>query len=183
MFDPHRTRRNDRRFYTKKGQIIQARNFSAPFNIERSKVEAYKKYILDNKLIEIPENVLPVTVDTIVEQTNSLVIQTDDLIYNTQTQSIDISQVSAPRMVFTIKDEPESYTFTVYAVGDRTSQMMPAGVYYQYLSVPESADYYLTLIVDGTDDIITIRGAGFENDTDILYFNKNLIKFRLPPSE
>lgn len=67
MFDPHRTRRNDRRYYTKKGQILQARNISVPFTIDRSKVDAYKEYIIQNNLISSPSLPPPVipTIDSV----------------------------------------------------------------------------------------------------------------------
>ena len=54
MFDPHRTRYNDRRYFTKKGQIIQAKKVNPPFSIENDKINAYKSYIIRNKLIEAP---------------------------------------------------------------------------------------------------------------------------------
>lgn len=51
MFDPHRTRDSNKRYYTRKGQVIQARRVDAPLGIEGRLVPMYRDFILKNKLI------------------------------------------------------------------------------------------------------------------------------------
>lgn len=54
MFDPHRTRRNDRKYYTRKGQVIQANRVNTAPIIDQRLVPIYKDYIIKNGLIRIP---------------------------------------------------------------------------------------------------------------------------------
>lgn len=69
MFDPHRTRWNDRRYYTRKGQVLQAKKTEVPYLIEPNRVDAYKRYILKNHIVTSadfpsPPPVIP-TIDSI----------------------------------------------------------------------------------------------------------------------
>lgn len=53
MFDPLRIRRNDNRYFSRKGQVLQVKpivNFPGVF-INPNQVQHYKQYIIDNKLI------------------------------------------------------------------------------------------------------------------------------------
>ncbi len=52
MFDPHGTRRSDRRYYTRKGQILQASRVNIQPIIEQRLVPVYKQYIVNNNLLE-----------------------------------------------------------------------------------------------------------------------------------
>lgn len=54
MFDPHRTRRSDRRYYTRKGQVLQAGRVNAQPVIDQRLVPVYKNYLLSNGLIPAP---------------------------------------------------------------------------------------------------------------------------------
>ena len=56
MFDPHRTRKTNKKYYTRKGQIIQAKrtNKSDDVVIEPMLIDKYKKFIIDNNLIPKP---------------------------------------------------------------------------------------------------------------------------------
>lgn len=51
MFDPHHTRYSNRKYYTRKGQVIQAKRIDNPVGIEDRLVPMYKKYLLKNKLV------------------------------------------------------------------------------------------------------------------------------------
>ena len=50
MFDPQRIRSYNRRrsYYTRKGQVNQAKAVNIPFTIESNKVQAYKEYLIKN---------------------------------------------------------------------------------------------------------------------------------------
>ncbi len=50
MFDPHRTRRSDRRYYTRKGQVLQASRVNTQPIIEQRLVPVYKRYLIANGL-------------------------------------------------------------------------------------------------------------------------------------
>lgn len=50
MFDPHRTRRSDRRYYTRKGQVLQASRVNTQPIIDQRLVQVYKRYLIANAL-------------------------------------------------------------------------------------------------------------------------------------
>lgn len=50
MFDPHRIRRSDRRYYTRKGQVLQASRVDVQPIIDQRLVPVYKKYLIANGL-------------------------------------------------------------------------------------------------------------------------------------
>ncbi len=54
MFDPHRTRRYDKRYYTRKGQVIQASRVNTKPIIDQRLVPVYKNYLITNNLIDVP---------------------------------------------------------------------------------------------------------------------------------
>ena len=51
MFDPHRTRRSDYRYYTRKGQVLQASRVNVNPVIDQRLVPIYKNYLLKNNLV------------------------------------------------------------------------------------------------------------------------------------
>lgn len=53
MFDPHRTRRSDYRYYTRKGQVLQASRVNVNPTIDQRLVPIYKKYLLKNNLVNL----------------------------------------------------------------------------------------------------------------------------------
>lgn len=53
MFDPHRTRRSDRRYYTRKGQVLQASRVNVNPTIDQRLVPIYKNYLIKNNLISV----------------------------------------------------------------------------------------------------------------------------------
>ena len=56
MFDPQHVRNWNRKrtYYTKKGQINQAKAVNVPFTIEPNKIEGYKDYLIKNNLVRPP---------------------------------------------------------------------------------------------------------------------------------
>ena len=120
MYDPHRLRRNDRRYYTRKGQIIQAKAFNAPFTIESNKVEAYKEYILQNKLIPKPPTppppppLYPITIEGL------LIKQGDDegtLFFNEfeyTSESQYVSMVVGTKLCFLVNEQNGNLNFRIF---------------------------------------------------------------------
>lgn len=51
MFDPHRTRRSDKRYYTRKGQVLQASRVNTQPIIEQRLVPVYQNYLISNGLL------------------------------------------------------------------------------------------------------------------------------------
>lgn len=54
MFDPHRTRRNDSRYFTRKGQVLQASRVSVNPVIDQRLVPVYRNYLINNNLLPPP---------------------------------------------------------------------------------------------------------------------------------
>lgn len=52
MFDPHRTRSSNKRYYTRKGQVLQASRVNTQPIIEQRLVPVYKNYLIRNNLID-----------------------------------------------------------------------------------------------------------------------------------
>ena len=59
MFDPHRTRRSDRRYFTRKGQVLQASRVNTKPVIEQRLVPVYQDYLELNGFVNIPRPVDP----------------------------------------------------------------------------------------------------------------------------
>lgn len=58
MFDPHRTRRSDRRYYTRKGQVLQASRVNVNPTIDQRLVPIYKNYLIKNNLFQSPSTTI-----------------------------------------------------------------------------------------------------------------------------
>lgn len=54
MFDPHRTRRSDSRYFTRKGQVLQASRVNTNPVIDQRLVPIYKNYLIKNNLLKQP---------------------------------------------------------------------------------------------------------------------------------
>lgn len=50
MFDPHRTRRSNRRYFTRKGQVLQANRVDTSPVIDQRLVPVYRNYLIQNGL-------------------------------------------------------------------------------------------------------------------------------------
>lgn len=125
MYDPHRLRRNDRRYYTRKGQVIQAKVVNPPFTIEANKVEAYKEYILRNRLISRPSTPTPppqspVTLDSVaitnIHTEESTVIQFSsfEIIDGTLSKTLG----SGLHTYFLVSYENDEYSLSIRVTSD-----------------------------------------------------------------
>ena len=61
MFDPHRTRRSNSRYFTRKGQVIQASRVDVSPVIDQRLVPLYQNYIVKNGLLDPPPPPTPST--------------------------------------------------------------------------------------------------------------------------
>lgn len=90
MFDPHRTRRNDRRYYTRKGQVLQAGRVNVQPIIDQRLVPFYQNYLIQNGLVN--RNIVnpPETIPVIgMFFNNTKYPFTDFTVTTNQTESID----------------------------------------------------------------------------------------------
>lgn len=109
MFDPHRTRKSNKKYYTRKGQIIQAKRTNKSDNvvIEPMLVDKYKKYILDNNLIPPPPVppptvIIPKIIGIFNEFTNQEALFTDSQIPWTHPSPSTMIEVDANRIFYII---------------------------------------------------------------------------------
>ncbi|QYM90063.1 Cap [Circoviridae sp.] len=63
MFDPHRTRRNDSRYYSRKGQVLQASRVNVNPVIDQRLVPIYQNYLVKNNLVPtVPKPTEPINI-------------------------------------------------------------------------------------------------------------------------
>lgn len=150
MFDPHRTRRNDRRYYTRKGQVIQARNIPAPFTIDRSKVDAYKEYIIQNNLIPSSPSPTPVkpTIDSVQfsEDPNLYPISA----FNLSTRNVTIAGRSQTIILSTFSNSPTFWKVDLLYLPLSTSiYTIPSGCRYLSFTGTGAVNDSFALFSDG----------------------------------
>lgn len=160
MFDPHRTRYNDRRFFTRKGQILQAKKVDPPFSIEQRKVEAYKQYLLLNHLIqaeEIPYYHPPapgptkIIINAITVSNLEIPTQTNQLNFSGPEgmADIDLSGIIAPRLLVSIRQLEQSYKIVLYMIGDLQTFSVDPNTYYVFYGLNGlTGDYELKFLSD-----------------------------------
>lgn len=145
MFDPHHTRYNDRRYYTRKGQIIQAKKVDPPFTIESHKIEAYKKYIVKNHLIT--QHTIP-TVDSVSfsDDPNTYLIST----MNTSTQPVTVVGPSQT-IAISNSDDPNFYlVYLIWCPSSSATYQLPMGCRYKTFGGAGAVNDYFHLKGDGT---------------------------------
>lgn len=90
MFDPHRTRRSDKRYYTRKGQVLQAGRVNVQPVIQNNLVPVYQRYLIANGLVNANIVNPPETIPVIGMSFNNVQYPFTDFTLTTdQTVSID----------------------------------------------------------------------------------------------
>lgn len=109
MFDPHYTRKSNKKYYTRKGQIIQAKrtNRADDVVIEPMLIDKYKKYIQDNNLIPKPTppppvRLIPKIVGIFNAYSNQEALFTDSQIPWTHPQPQTMIEIDANRIFYVI---------------------------------------------------------------------------------
>lgn len=122
MFDPHRTRRSDRRYYTRKGQVIQANRVDTQPVIAQRLVPVYKDYLFKNNLAypsppapPPPPSIYPYTITSVKIGTGTFPIS-----------SFTVTQNTAGAIDYNV---PTFHSLIIIAPGD-------GGVYIQNLATP-----------------------------------------------
>lgn len=134
MFDPHRTRYNDRRYYTRKGQVIQAKRTEVPFLIEPNRVDAYKTYILKNHIVtsaDLP-SATPI-VDSIKFSDDSNTYPISSM--NTSTQTVTITGPSQTIALSKAEDPYYNIVYIIYCPSANATYSLPAGSRYKTFQV------------------------------------------------
>ena len=138
MFDPQRTRYSNRKYYTRKGQVIQAKRIDAPLGIESRLVPMYKNYLLKNHLISSGD--LPPAPPPVIKKIYFPFDQST-------TEFVDLAVTIAPTTVtnsmgIAIGTDPDDnglwivYLFLVYNSGSFT---IPTGFSYKSWSYSRQA--------------------------------------------
>lgn len=184
MFDPHRTRHNDRRYYTKKGQVIQARSISAPFNIDRSKVDAYKEYIIKNNLISVapppPPPSTTITIDAVSTSAHpGESFPTNQFAYTAEGGVVDMSSFTAPRVLIAIKERANDYLIIIFMVANYTSLPVDPGTCYVVFSVGQYSDYDIKFL-SGGQSVISVQDQVGDPDNTTFLLSKSMYSISLP---
>lgn len=134
MFDPHRTRKTNKKYYTRKGQIIQAKrtNRSDEVVIEPMLVDKYKKFILDNNLIPKPippppARIIPKIIGIFNAFTNQEALFTDSQIPWTHPQPKTMIEIDANRIFYVIGVSSTEVYVHIGSTGTQWATEIPEG--------------------------------------------------------
>lgn len=171
MFDPHRTRRSDSRYFTRKGQVLQASRVNTNPVIDQKLVPIYKNYILKNGLIPKPEappvQPIPIKGISIMFASDNI----DNYPFKNMTKStnptVNISTMTGSAARYLIcfwEDTSGNHKFLTYAQGEQTTitETITNNVicYWRVLPLPSgiTVDNYPSypkgLITDTNDEIV-----------------------------
>ena len=184
MFDPHRTRRNDRRYYTRKGQVLQAKRTEVPFSIEPNKVDAYKEYIIKNNLFSFPP--VPPSPSTIIsiDAISSTGIQpfpTNQLGYSgVEGGVIQMGQYNPPRVLITIHEQANDYLIIIFMAGNVTSMPVDPLTYFLVLGLDgQMGDYDIKFLSDG-QTVFSVQDQVGDIDNTTFLLSKSKYSISLP---
>ena len=183
MFDPHRTRYNDRRYFTKKGQIIQAKKVNPPFSIENDKIEAYKNYLIKNHLVDAL-NTVPIVDNISWSEDRSTLYPIEELPISEGVSVERSCQILGLRV---FPDNPKYYQVLIVLVFPRSSPYywIPRGYKYQIFYGNEQWNdiFYL---MSGSTSILEYQGFGsLSNNNNVVqnyYISKDAILIKGLPA-
>nr|QZA75057.1 putative ORF3 [Po-Circo-like virus 21] len=181
MFDPHRTRRNDRRYYTRKGQVLQASRVNTQPIIDQRLVPVYKNFLLANGLAyDQPQPVPATPIDISGIAVNDIQYTWADFIkYETSTVTINRpTGLAMIAILFYIDTSGNSFIEFKYQAPSSTYNKTIENVkvcYFQLFSPPSTITNQNTLdnankgIIDSTADnyIINFYGSQISIKNDI----------------
>ena len=148
MYDPHRLRHNDRRYFTRKGQIIQAKAVNPPFTIEANKVDAYKEYIIKNRLIpsQIP---LKITSVKVTDGGGGVsIIPMQDFTYISEDTLVDLPD-GVPSLCFCLSEFGTYYNFNIFLATNHHT--FPHNTYYAHCEVEPNSNILVYFQANGVD--------------------------------
>lgn len=130
MFDPHRTRRYDKRYYTRKGQVIQASRVNTKPIIDQRLVPVYKDHIIKNGLIDmtdIPHDIPTIDAYVFSDYSNLNYIRRMDL----TTSPVTINGKSQTVIFSTASDTNFWAVTLLFLSGPDATYTIPAGCRYK----------------------------------------------------
>lgn len=164
MFDPHRTRQSNRRYFTRKGQVIHAKLVNPPIRIDRDTAEIYKEYLIKNHMINLNPPA-PVYQNITIDKITTI---NGDVLFSTFLYAISSSTVQFTNpgwhLVISIAEDNDSYEFWV-EVTNATSYNVENGKYY-YNENLEDSSYYASLM-SGNKEVIMFFNTG--NDENVSF--------------
>jgi hypothetical protein len=131
MFDPHRTRRYDKRYYTRKGQVIQASRVNTKPIIEQRLVPVYKDFLIKNGLVDVTDVPHDVpTIDSVVFSDFSSAYPIKR--FNLTTSPVTISGKSQALILNTSQRDRNYWEVTlIYLSGPSATYTIPASCRYR----------------------------------------------------
>lgn len=154
MFDPHRTRRSDSRYFTRKGQVIQASRVNTNPVIDQKLVPIYKNYILKNGLIPKapppPAPIKPIGIAISDEDSDNPTYYpfADMTLDARQTISLEFPAQSQARALLLFSQQKDG-SFLFEVVYFQSS--------YQYYVVNNVKCYYKTIDIPNKEDFVNAR--------------------------
>ena len=128
MFDPHKTRYNNRRKYQKRGQIIQARKVEIPRTIEQNLIPLYQEYFKKNYITGyIPDQPPQPSINTLPP----FYIISSDTVIQSSPETYPLNHLG---QILVIRDT-DSYIF-IYFVDNRSNDVINILTYDGYILPP-----------------------------------------------
>lgn len=148
MYDPHHLRRNDRRYYTRKGQIIQAKAVNPPFTIEPNKVETYRQYILRNKLNTPPPPRFPIVLEDLKIEQGSYTgyIQFNE--FDSSTTQQNYTMPAGNKLCFLVNEKNGNQNWQIFYT-TVTSYPVEANSWFYAVNLTNSENIRVNFMSDG----------------------------------
>lgn len=158
MFDPHRTRRSDNRYYTRKGQVIQASRVNTKPIIDQRLVPVYKQYLINNGLI-IQQKY---TISKVIYKEGA----TGQVTVNTKAFTLTTEPVVLNRAGHTciIRRDPSDpsywvFGFVLLTAEGQTYTIQPGCYYHTFWGDPEISDTFV--YYDSSDKVVLTFNVNF----------------------
>lgn len=121
MFDPHRTRSYDKRYYTRKGQVIQAKRVDSLKGVQRNLIPMYKEYMIKNNLISVTP---PPPPEPYVFNITNVRLGTsgDGVDFSNFITAAQDTVISGPALITTVDTAPNITMYTVANIWISSSQ-------------------------------------------------------------
>lgn len=190
MFDPHRTRRSDKRYYTRKGQVIQAGPVNTKPIIDHRLVPVYKNYLITNNLIDVPPPPEPptpppptttITIDAVSVSSIAQTFPTNQLGYTgAEGGEIDLSQFRSPRVLLTIRPRTNDYLIIIFMAGNMPSMMVDPETYFVVFGLGTQGVDYDIKFSSGGQTVFSVQDQVGEPDNTTFLLTKSKYIISLP---
>lgn len=185
MFDPHRTRRSDKRYYTRKGQVIQAGKVNTKPIIDQRLVPVYKNYLITNNLISPPPPPptpsTKITIDAVSASSIAQTFPTNQLGYSgAEGGEVDLSQFRVPRVLLTIYPQTNDYLIVIFMVGSISSMHVDPETYYVVFGLNTQGMDYDIKFLSGNQAVLSVQDQVGDPDNTTFLLSKSKYSISLP---